>query len=236
MRYSRLRKFEDQKQQKNIYRAIIGIVAIFLFLALFGIRILVGFSLFVDKIKGTSSQQISQTVILPPELNPLPTATNSASITVSGEGQSGLTVILYINNMDTKKMTVEKDGTFKFENIPLGEGENAFSAKLMDDKNNLSTLSAIITVTSKKTKPTLDVSSPSDNAQIRGDKATANIIGKTNDGNNTVTVNDRMVIVRNDGSFSYDYNLPNGDTVLKIIATDPAGNQTTIERKVNYSN
>ena len=234
MQYSRLRKYEEKKQEKKIAISIIGIVAIFIFLGIFGIKILVGFSLLVDKLRGTPQQQISQQFLLPPDFDPLPIATNSATIAVSGKGQPGMTVIVYINETDTEKTTVDKDGSFTIPVVKLIEGSNTISAKQTDDKKNVSALSEVFTVVSKKSKPTLDISCPSDNQQIRQDQNTIIVTGKTNDETNTITVNDRLVIVRSDGSFSYELNVPDGDSTVKVIATDTAGNQITVERKINY--
>ncbi|EKD68069.1 MAG: hypothetical protein ACD_48C00089G0002 [uncultured bacterium] len=234
MQYSRLRKYEEKKQEKKIAISIIGIVAIFIFLGIFGIKILVGFSLLVDKLRGTPQQQISQQFLLPPDFDPLPIATNSATIAVSGKGQPGMTVIVYINETDTEKTTVDKDGSFTIPVVKLIEGSNTISAKQTDDKKNVSALSEVFTVVSKKSKPTLDISYPSDNQQIRQDQNTIIVTGKTNDETNTITVNDRLVIVRSDGSFSYELNVPDGDSTVKVIATDTAGNQITVERKINY--
>ena len=234
MQYSRLRKYEEKKQEKKIAISIIGIVAIFIFLGIFGIKILVGFSLLVDKLRGTPQQQISQQFLLPPDFDPLPIATNSATIAVSGKGQPGMTVIVYINETDTEKTTVDKDGSFTIPVVKLIEGSNTISAKQTDDKKNVSALSEVFTVVSKKSKPTLDISYPSDNQQIRQDQNTIIVTGKTNDETNTITVNDRLVISRSDWSFSYELNVPDGDSTVKVIATDTAGNQITVERKINY--
>jgi len=234
MQYSRLRKFEDRRQEKKIVVSIIGIIAIFSFLGIFGIRILIGFSLLVDKLRGTPQQQVIQQLILPPELDSLPIATNSATIAVSGKGQTGMTVIVYINETDTEKATVDKDGSFTIPTVKLIEGANTISAKQTADNKNVSALSEVFTVISKKSKPSLEITYPTDNQQIRQEQNSISVTGKTNDEVNTVTINDRFVIVQSDGSFSYDLNVPEGDSVIKIIAADTAGNQVTIERKINY--
>ena len=237
MTYSRLRKFEDKRQEKKIVGSLIGIFAIFLFLILFGLKILTGFSILVDNIKGSSKKTTTTTteqLILPPELDPLPVATNSATIVITGKGTAGLTAVLNINELDTKDVKVKDDGSFTFTGVPLTEGQNSFSAKLTDDKKNVSTASDVMTVTYKKSKPTLDITAPSDGARISGEQNTVTITGKTED-SNTVTVNGRMIVMKNDGSFSSDFSLGEGDTTLVIIATDLAGNQTKVERKVSYS-
>ena len=234
MQYSRLRRFEEKHQEKKIALSIVGIIAIFIFLGVFGIKILVGFSLLVDKVRGTPQQQVTQQLILPPELDPLPIATNSATIAVSGKGQTGMTVIVYINDMDTEKAIVDKDGSFIIPSVKLIEGTNTISAKQTNDKKDVSALSEVFTIVSKKSKPTLEITYPTDNQQIRQELNTISVAGKTNDEANTITINDRFVIVQSDGSFSYDINVPEGDSVIKIVATDTAGNQVTLERKINY--
>ena len=153
MTYSRLRKFEDKRQERKIVGALAGIIAIFLFLIFFGLKILTAFSLLVDNIRGSSKKTTAQTqeqFILPPELDPIPTATNSATILITGKGTAGLTAILNINELDTKNAAVAEDGSFKFTNVPLSEGSNSFSVKLTDDKKNVSTSSDVLIITYKK--------------------------------------------------------------------------------------
>jgi len=238
MTYSRLRKFEEKRQERKIIGSLVGIVAVFLFLIIFGLRILTGFSILVDNIRGSSKKTTgtteTQQLILPPELDPLPVATNSASIVVTGKGTAGLTAVLNINELDTKNAKVGEDGSFVFTGVPLTEGQNSFSVTLTDDKKNVSTASDTISINYKKSKPTLDITAPTEGAKITGEQNTVTITGKTED-TNTVTVNGRMVVMKNDGSFSMDFSLGEGDTTLAIIATDLAGNQTKVERKVSYS-
>ncbi len=215
--------------------AIAGIIGIFILILLFGVKALIGFSLLVEKLRGGSpatTQQV-QTIILPPTLNPPATATNSATISIAGKGQTGLTVILYVNGKEFKQSAVKTDGTFTIAAIPLTDGANTISAKLTDAKENLSDLSNIVSVTYGNTPPKLVISDPADNATVNGDTNTVTVNGMTDD-NVTVTINDRLVVIKTDNSFSYSYPLNDGDNILKIIATDAAGNQTTTQRKVTY--
>jgi hypothetical protein len=43
-----------------------------------------------------------------------------------------------------------------------------------------------------------------------------------------------LVVLHSDNSFSYSYPLNDGDNILTIVATDAAGNQTKVTRKVTY--
>ncbi len=231
---SRLRRSEDKREKRRIVLAISGTVAILAFLGFFGVKLLEGFSLLLDKMRGASpQQQVQNQLILPPVLDPPVEATNSGTIVVTGRGQADLTFILYVNEKEFKKTTVPSDGSVSIKNVQLDDGKNSISAKLSDDKGNLSDLSNVVVITMKNKKPDLDVTSPNDNATIFGDKNSVTVSGKTNP-ENQVTVNDRFVVVRSDGSFEYNATLSQGGNTLKIIATDDAGNQATVERKVTY--
>jgi len=231
---SRLARFEEKNARNRLIVAVIGTFAVILFLLFFGVKILISFSVFIDKLRGNSPTTAStQAIVLPPTLDPLPQATNSAQIKVSGRGQSKLTAIIYLNGTETKKLTIDQDGSFKAVVTVPKEGELTVSAKVLDDKGNTSELSQVLKIIVTNKAPLMEVTSPPDNATISGDDNKITVTGKVED-DVQVTINDRFVVVQNDGSFSYKFPLPEGDTILRIIATDRAGNQTKIERKVTY--
>ena len=235
MAFSRLNRLQDRKEKRRLLLAVVGIITVFALILLFGVKALIGFSLLVDKLRGTTptTSQQSQLIILPPTIDPPPTATNSATISVTGKGQTGLTLVLYVNNSEFKKLAVGEDGTFMVANVSLTNGTNTISAKLTDAKDNVSDLSNIVSVTYGNTPPRLVISDPTDNTTISGDLNTVTVNGMTDD-NVTVTINDRMVVIKTDNSFSYNYPLNEGDNILNIVATDTAGNQTTVQHKVTY--
>lgn len=235
MAYSRLNRVSDRKEKRRLVFAIAGIIGIFVLILAFGVKALIGFSLLVEKLRGSSpvTTQQSQTIILPPTIDPPVVATNSATISVTGKGQAELTLILYVNSKEFKQAPVKQDGTFVLPSVPLTSGTNTISAKLTDAKGNLSDLSNIVSVAYGNTPPKLVISDPSDNANVSGDPNTVTVNGITDD-TVTVTINDRMVVIKTDNSFSYSYPLNEGDNILNIVATDAAGNQTTIQRKVTY--
>ena len=234
MPITRLSRLETRKEKRRLTLAIGGIVAIILLVGLFGVRALVGFSVFVDKLHGnapTPSQ--NQSVILPPTLDPPAEATNTATISVSGKGQSGMSLIVYLNDAQFKKLSVPTDGNFSINDIPLSDGTNTISAKLTDDKGSTSDLSNVVSVTYGNKPPNLNVSEPPDTANVSGDPNTVTVSGSTDD-NVTVTINDRLVVIKSDNSFTYSYPLNDGDNILTIVATDAAGNQVKVTKKVTY--
>ena len=234
MVYSRMGRIEDKKAKKRLLLALVGTIVFLAFFGIFGLKLLVGFSLLVDKLRGSTPPPAqSQTIILPPVLDALPQATKSATLTVRGSGQEGSVAIIYVNDEESKKTTVTKDGGFSVTLQGLSDGINTISAKLTDDKGNTSDLSNILSVTIKKTAPILELTAPEDNSTVNGDDNKVTISGKTEE-DTGVTVNGRIIVIRSDNSFTYAYPLNAGDNKLTIIATDGAGNETTIERNVKY--
>lgn len=234
MLYSRLRRYEDRKFKKRLLWALGGSIALIIFIFIFGLKLLVGFSLLVDNLRGSSpKEQQSQSLILPPILDPLPEATNSATVAITGKTDPGMKIVLYIDEEESTTITVESDGTFALTK-KLTEGEHTVSAKAKNDKDAVSDLSNVLTVTIKRSKPELTVTNPQDGARIVGENNTLIVKGKT-DSNNTVTVNERFVVVGSDGSFSYTHSLTEGENTLHILATDPAGNEASEDRRVTYS-
>ncbi|MCL4360083.1 Ig-like domain-containing protein [Patescibacteria group bacterium] len=236
MAYSRLSRFEEKRQKRRLIYSLLGSVAILAFIFFFGFKLLVNFSVLLEKFQGgsgTSATQSASVNILPPALDPLPEATNSADLTVTGKGQPGLTVILYANGTEASRLPVDSTGLFRTVYTADGDGAQTISAKLTDNKGNVSDLSNIISTTVKRSKPTLTIDQPGENATVNGDPNTTTVSGKT-DPEDTVTINGRVAVVRDDGSFSYTIQLNEGDNILTATATDTAGNETTVERHVSY--
>ncbi|MBU2544054.1 cadherin-like beta sandwich domain-containing protein, partial [Patescibacteria group bacterium] len=141
--------------------------------------------------------------------------------------------ILYVNDGEAKKVSIAKDGSFSISSVKMDEGANTVSAKQIDANGNISDLSDVLPIRIKRTPPSLEVSSPSDNSTVEGDTGRVTVSGKTEE-DVAVTINGRLAVVAIDGSFHYDFPLAEGDNTLTIKATDPASNQTTIERHVTY--
>lgn len=229
LRYGRS---EYRRQQRMLIAAVVGSICVVTFIVFFGLPLLVNFSLIVDKLRGTSPAAKSKAVILAPSLDPLLEATNSAALTISGRGTAGETLLLYINDAETKKLTIPDSGDFR-TTILGKQGKNTISAKILGNGDTLSELSNVVTTTVINEEPELDVTAPADNAEYVGDQTSITIEGKTGE-ENTVTVNDRRVVLREDGSFHYTVRLSEGENTFTIVATDVAGNKTTVERKVTY--
>lgn len=233
MLYSRLRRHEERRQRQRLLLAVGGMLALVIFLFVFGLKILIGFSLLVDRIRGNSPQpQQREEIVLPPTLDPLPEATNSAKISITGRADTGRKIVLYIDEEEAETLDVESDGTFSLTKR-LAEGDHAISAKAKNDKGTMSELSNVVTVSIKRTKPELTITEPSDGARVVGDTNTVVVKGKTGV-DNTVTVNGRFAVVTSEGTFAYSFSLSEGENTITVVATDPAGNQESQDRRVTY--
>lgn len=199
----------------------------------YGIPLLANFALLLPNNKTTeSSQNKSSAIITVPQIDPLPDATNSAKLKLTGKTTPSDIVNLYINDSLSDKTQADKDGNFNFDLI-LTNGDNKIYVKGKEG-NVESNSSDSFDVLFKDSPPSLTLNSPSDEQQFSKDQNSANITGKT-DPNVRVTVNGFWAIVDQNNNFSYQLPLQNGDNQIKIVATDNAGNKTEKDITVKYS-
>jgi len=238
MRRSRLNKNFENRTRRTIILSIVGIVVILFVLFRFGIDFLVNFSVFIS---GAKNQQTTQNLnqinyVTAPTLNPLPQATNSAQLVISGQSVKDYQILLYLNGINVDQAVSDKNGIYIF-NENLTNGDNQIKVKA-EYNNRQSNFSNVIDVIYKNTPPTLDISSPSDgetfNKNQVGTGNTIVIAGKT-DSNVSITVNGFWAVIDYNNNFSYNLTLQNGDNLIKVMAIDQAGNKSEKDLKVNYS-
>ncbi len=234
------RKLENQTRIQILFLTI-GIILLLFLVNKYGIIAIttVG-KVFtkVNELKGSSKNTLDSNnneILLPPQLNPIVSATNSAMLNISGNslGQNGK-ILLYLNSNLKFESSIDKNGDFKFNNINLEEGDNFIKVKFQGTNKKTSDFSTEYDVVYTKKNPSLDINYPSDRATFSKSDQTINIQGKT-DPDNTVLVNGFIAIVDGSGYFSYYFKLQNGDNNIEVIATDPAGNITTKKIKVTYN-
>lgn len=233
-RRSRLYRNLEKQTKKNLILNLLGIFIVLFLLIKFGIPILANFALFLSNTKSNVSTTIQQgpNFISAPQLNPLPDATNSAQLKISGIAQASSTIDLYLNDGIVDKTQADKNGNFSFDEI-LNKGNNKIYVKSRVDKN-ISDYSQIFNVIFKNTNPALTINSPNDGEQFSKDQSPINITGTT-DPDTKVTINGFWAIADQNSNFSYQMPLQNGDNQIKIIAVDSAGNKTEKDIKVTYS-
>lgn len=236
---SRLARRLERQSTKTFILSVFGIFVVLFLLMKFGVPILINLSLFMTETKNSieSTPKNSNLYISAPLLNPLPQATNSAQISISGSASKNQVIGLYINDEVVDKTSTEDNGSFVFKDIPLLKGESLIKVKASIDngqEKKESDFSQIYTVILKNEAPSLAVDSPSDGQSFSKDDNPITVLGKTEAGNK-VTVNGFWAIVDESGKFSYNLKLQNGDNEIVINSTDVARNKTEVKRKVTYS-
>lgn len=233
---SRLSKRLEQQTKKTLFFTTFGTVVFLYLLAKLGIPALANLSLFIagGRAEETISKKNTELFVAPPILDPMPSATNSAALSLSGRAEKDQTINLYVNGELTDKTGVLDDKSFSFEDVTLSQGENSIRVKAITKNQQESDYSSEIKILFGNKAPTLTVASPEDGKSYSKDENTAHVSGKTDPGVK-VTVNGFWAISDTTGEFSYSLPLSSGENKIKIIATDEAGNKTELERNVTFS-
>lgn len=158
-------------------------------------------------------------------------ATNSSQVTVSGVTDPKTNIELFQNDESKTTGISDDEGKFTFE-VTLLKGENKFSAQAISEAGAKSPMSNPFSVTYLTEPPKLEISSPKDGETVSNQLTP--ITGITDKGV-SITINDLFSIVDDKGNFSYGFNFSNGDNKIKVVATDAAGNKTTKEITVKFS-
>jgi hypothetical protein len=229
-RRSKLAKSRE-KQEKTTLRQItlvsILILILVIFLLFWGIQGLVNLASFLGTIRRANQpiEQTKQLPLLPPRLVPLPIATNSAKISISGIAESGSTIEIFFNDILVGTTLVGQDNKFQISDVTLSSGENKIYtiARRHEEESPPS-----------RTPPKVEIDNPSDQTIFSGKDNKLEVRGKT-DPQTNVTVNNHWAIVTSDGSFSFELQLLEGKNPIEVVATDTAGNQTKVNLSVTYT-
>lgn len=124
----------------------------------------------------------------------------------------------YINDLEA---VVDNGGGFELL-VPLLEGENLITFRVVDDADNEITSSVRVTVDT--TVPTISELNFKDGQKTAKDKIL--LQGKT-EPRSTVTVNGKTITAGATGDFSVEIPLKIGQNAIDISVTDPAGNSAT---------
>lgn len=225
-RYSRLASVEERK---NIRRAFtyglltLGVVLLFIFL---GLPILAKFAGFLTDLRKSSLpiEQQDTTPPAPPRIETLKEATNELKVEIKGTTEPGATVILSLNGKN-QEVLANREGDFSFT-FSLRKGENTVSAKAKDEAGNESQETDVIKITFDDDKPALSINSPEDGSEFFGSRERQVVIEGETENNATLNINDRLVVVDEDGTFAFATTLSEGENVFNIKTTDKAGNTT----------
>ena len=233
--YSRLGRTEESR---NIRRAVVFsflTLAALTALLFFGIPTVAKFASFLADLRKTSSPvEINDTTPpAPPRINPLPEATNKEVLDLSGTTENGATVILVVDGAK-QEILADKDGVFTFK-VNLKKGENTILAFAKDRAGNESQKSLLQTVIFDNEKPSLDISSPKDGQEFFGTRERQISIQGTTKAGSSLTINDRLVKVEDNGAFTFVTSLNEGGNSFNLKTTDKAGNTAEKTISVRFS-
>jgi hypothetical protein len=231
---TRLQKIEERK---NFRQAIfLLVITIFFIIGIFivGIPLAIKISIFLAN-RHPTNQQTDKTQIPPPpqpQLRPLPQATNSADLVISGFAPEGNQIKIFLNDEFIRETATDKNGEFNIPRLVLKEGENKIRVISFSEDKESEPYTTVVVY--KKTPPQVYIESPSENQSFFDKDKEITVKGKT-DSNTTVTVNGHLAIVDSEGIFRIKLELQEGENQIKVIAQDEAGNTTELERKVSYA-
>ena len=169
----------------------------------------------------------------PPRFDTLPEATNKTQIEVSGESEPGATVVLSFNK-DIQEVLADSEGSFRFT-FELNDGQNSLIASAKDSSGNESQKTEGVTITFDDEEPSLSINSPSEGASFFGSKQRQVVVEGATDSEASLSINDRFVLVEEDGSFAFATTLSEGENTFNLKSQDKAGNQTEKSLKVNFA-
>ncbi|MFZ2206437.1 MAG: hypothetical protein WA061_07310 [Microgenomates group bacterium] len=229
-------RLEHHKNKTFAQKMLIGAVLFVAFIIFFfsaGIKILVSFTLFLNQLaNGGTKQQATQQKEEFNSINidPIPSATNSASIVFSGTALNFNALEIYVNGEKTDDISISDTFEGEIKDLIKGNNKISFIAKSTHSKETKKT--AIYEVLYKDEKPKLEIQEPNDNS--RTNKEDVRISGKT-DNETSIRINGQPIITDSEGKFTTLFRLKDGENKIEIIAEDIVGNQEKKNLTVTYS-
>ena len=194
------------------------------------------------KIRVLEKTKPTATIVSPTESSVLGASNQDIVMEIQDAGGSGLnmsSVVFKLNNQTISEGISWQDGedgkktcTYHATNLP--DGANKVELQVSDNDGNVSD-NAVVNFVISTAAPTLNVTSPVNNLITNQNKVT--VAGTAAAGSDAVTlaevtVNGEAAVVEEDGAFSKEVSLTEGDNTITIIAKDSLGKTTTVTRKV----
>ncbi|MBI2012317.1 hypothetical protein HYS90_00125 [Candidatus Curtissbacteria bacterium] len=227
------RKEEKAALQKVVSLSFISVLLL-VFIFTLGIPLLGKFADFLDVVfKNKSQDQVTSDQSSPraPILDPLPEATNSARLPLSGFSATEGMVLIF-NNDEKIGEAKSEGGEFRFDDFILRDGDNNIAVKVVSQKGKESDFSPVARVVFLQKVPSLEVSEPSEGQTFSGNNR-IKVLGKT-DKDVQVWANGFLANTNADGVFEVFIPLATGENNIEVKATDLAGNTKTVKRKVIF--
>lgn len=227
------KKAEDEITKKTIFLGLITVLVLVL-TVVFGLPLLVRFSILLGDLKNKQDSEIVEKVIPPmmPRLILPFEATNSARIDLRGVAEKGVSIELLKNDVSVGKVETDEAGEFVFKDIFLEAGESIFTAVAISKAGDSSEISKELTLAYDNEAPPLTMTNPSETS-VKVESDDFDVVGVSEKGV-SVTINGRVAMVDDAGSFKLKLQLAIGKNEVEIIVRDLAGNETKKKIEITY--
>ncbi|MFZ5376899.1 MAG: Ig-like domain-containing protein [Patescibacteria group bacterium] len=226
-----------RKQQKDMTKQTLilsGLAIVILLLFIF--VILPGAINLFFKMIDSNSGTVGNKDDVPPQTPVLfapPTATNSASLNLTGYGEPDSKVVFVLDSQEVAQVDVDAAGNFQHL-LDFSQGDHNLTVYGVDEAGNESIQTKNYSIFIDTEKPSLELESPQPDSSIELKKNQLTVVkGKTEPGSK-VYVNGRLTIANSEGVFSTTHLLNEGENKLEIKIVDKAGNENMQEIKVNF--
>lgn len=221
---------EERIKRRAIIFGILTIILIVL-IVVWGIPLFVRLVDYLGDLKSSSQPPTKEDTIPPPvpRFTYIPEATNSGQLEITGVTEPNSKVHLTING-EKIETGVNEDGDFQIEKVALDKGKNMLFALAEDEAGNESDSTEKLEIIYDIQEPELEIVKPENNDLA--DEQVVEIQGKTEPSARAL-VNDHVVIVDQEGNFSYRMTLQEGSNEITVKTEDKAGNTT--EKKINVT-
>jgi len=228
----------ESHRQKNLYQRIYILAALLIIFIIFmytvGLRLIIDGSLMLSGVN-KNTKIIENVSSINNDFSNLlvdhpPTATNAASILLTGSVINFDQVEFYLNDEKIKDIS-PTDGNFSeiIDNLQKGDNQIFLVAKSSSDKRLKK--SDVYEILYKNEKPKLEITQPID--QTKTSQQEIIISGKTNS-ETYIRINNRPVVVDSKNEFRSSEVLKEGENKFEIIAEDAVGNTETKQLTVIY--
>lgn len=227
------KKSEEEITKKTIFLGLITILILILMLV-FGLPLLIRFSILLGEIKNKQDGEVVEKVIPPmtPRLILPYEATNSSKIEIRGVAEKGVNIELLKNDVSVASMDTDEAGEFVFKDVFLEDGETIFTAVAVGKSGETSDISKEVRLVYDNQPPSLTMTNPSEDS-IKVESDDFDVVGVSEKGV-SVTVNGRVAIVDDSGNFKLKLQLAVGKNEVEIVVSDSAGNETKKKIEITY--
>jgi len=168
----------------------------------------------------------SSSVGAAPIADSLPAYTRDPQLALTGKVpsfavQAGRSLQIVLNGAVVTTTPLDPSGAFN-ATLALKDGANSIGVALIADRDVVAASS--YTVVLDRTPPKMTVDRPAPGATVDAQNI---VVAGTTEPGSTITLNDRVVVVTPEGSFTDSLSASQGSVPITVVARDRAGNETT---------